>query len=256
MSKILWINPIGTNEYDETIKQGLLEIKQDQTQIDVVSLKRGPTHLEYMYYEALVTPDILHIIKKADIDGYDSAIIGCFYDLCLYESREIVENMAIVAPAEACAYTAATIGHKFSVITTRDKCIPQMMDRMISYGMKDKVASFKSLGLGVNELHLDENKTFDILKEKATEAIEKDGAEVIILGCTIQFGYYKKLQEYLGIPVIDAIIAPFKYAEYLSEIKNKFNWIHSKKCMFEAPPISEIKEWNLEGQYNIHGIWH
>lgn len=256
MSKILWINPMGTNVYDESIKQGLTEIKLNQTEIDVVSLKRGPTHLEYMYYEALVIPDILHIIKKAEKNGYDAAIIGCFYDLGLYDSREIVNNMAIVAPAEACAYTAATLSHRFSVIATRDKCIPQMMDKMISYGMKDKLASFKSLGLGVNELHIDENKTFDILKKKATEAIEKDGAEAIILGCTIQFGFYKKLQEYLGVPVIDAIVAPFKFAEYLSEIKNKFNWIHSKKCMFESPSISEIKQWNLEEQYNIQGIWY
>lgn len=255
MSKILWINPVGTNIYDEMIKQGLTEIKQSQTQVDVISLKRGPTHLEYMYYEALVTPDILHIIKKAEYEGYDAAIIGCFYDLGLHEAREIVDKMAIVGPAEACAYTAATLGHKFSVITTRDKCIPQMMDKMVSYGMKEKVASFKSLGLGVNELHIDENRTFEILKEKAMEAIEIDGAELIVLGCTIQFGFFEKLQEYLNVPVIDAIVAPFKYAEYLAEIKNRFNWIHSKKCTFESPPLSEIKEFNIEEQYNIKGLW-
>lgn len=255
MSKILWINPIGTNIYDEMIKKGLTEIKQPQNCVDVVSLKRGPMHLEYMYYEALVTPDILHIIKQAEKDGYDAAVIGCFYDLALFEAREIVDKMAIVAPAQACSYIAATLGNKFSVIVTRDKCIPQMMDRLASYGMKEKIASFKSLGLGVSELHADDRKTFEIMKKKAEEAVEKDGAEVIVLGCTIQFGFYEKLQEHLGVPVVDAIIAPFKYAEHLAEMKNRFNWIHSKKCSFEAPPLSEIKKWNTEEQYNIKRVW-
>lgn len=255
MSKILWINPLGTNAYDEMVRKGLNKIKQSQTKVDVVSLKRGPKHLEYMYYEALVTPDILHIIKDAENEGYDAAIIGCFYDLALHDAREIVEKMAIIAPAEACVSIAATLGHKFSVITTRDKCIPQMMDKMIYYGMKEKVASFKALGLGVNELHIDEHKTFEIMKMKAREAIEQDGAEVIVLGCTIQFGYYEKLQEYLNVPVIDAIIAPFKYAEYLAELKNRFNWVHCKRCSFESPPSEEIKEWNLEEQYDIKGLW-
>ncbi len=255
MSKILWINPIGTNAYDESISRVLEEIKQPWDQVDVVSLKRGPEHLEYMYYEALVTPDILHIIKRAEKDGYDAAIIGCFYDLALLEARELADKMAVIAPAQASSYIAATLGHKFSVIVTRDKCIPQMSDRMISYGMKEKIASFKSLGLGVNELHVNEQKTFEMMKNKAEEAIVQDGAEVIVLGCTIQFGFYEKLQEYLGVPVIDAVAASFKYAEYLAELKNRFNWVHSKKCCFESPPLSEIKRWNLEEQYNVKGIW-
>ncbi|WP_313343668.1 aspartate/glutamate racemase family protein [Sedimentibacter sp.] len=255
MSKILWINPIGTNIYDEKINRVLAEIKQPMNLVDVISLKKGPEHLEYMYYEALVTPDILHIIKQAEKDGYDAAIIGCFYDLALFEAKELVDKMVIIAPAQASSYIAAMLGHKFSVIVTRDKCIPQMTDRMISYGMKEKLASFKSLGLGVNELHTNEQNTFEIMKRKAGEAIEQDGAEVIVLGCTIQFGFYEKLQRYLGVPVIDAVAASLKYAEYLAELKNRFNWIHSKKCCFESPPIAEIKKWNIEEQYNVKGIW-
>jgi allantoin racemase len=74
MSKILWINPVGTDDFDKAIKEALDEIKQPQTQVDVVSLKRGPRHLEYRYYEALVIPETLHLIKQAEKDGYDAAV--------------------------------------------------------------------------------------------------------------------------------------------------------------------------------------
>lgn len=250
MAKILWINPIGTDAYDETIKDGLEKIRHPENEVEVVSLKRGPTHLEYMLYEALATPDILRIVKEAERNSYDAAVIGCFYDLALNESREIVRDMAVTAPAEACSYLASTLGYKFSVIVTRDKCIPQMMNKMIYYGMKDKIASFKSLGISTGKLQEDEEGTLERIKEKAIEAIEEDGAEVIILGCTLQFGFYEKLQQQLKVPVLDAIIASFKFAEYLAELKSRFGWVHSKVCAYEAPPISEIEEMQLDN-FNI-----
>ncbi|MGB9792189.1 MAG: aspartate/glutamate racemase family protein [Thermacetogeniaceae bacterium] len=255
MAKILWINPVGTAEFDQPIKEALEEIKQPQTQLDVVSLKRGPKHLEYRYYEALVIPETLHLIKQAEKDGYDAAVIGCFYDPGLHDAREIVDKMVVTAPAEACMHIAATLGHKFSIIVGRDKWIPQMMDNVVLNGLKDKLASFKSLGLGVYDFHADEKVTIQKLKDAAKEAVEKDGAEVLILGCTIQFGFYKELQEYVKVPVIDAIIAPFKYAEFLVELRDRFGWLHSKKYGFETPPLAEIKQWGLEKQYDINGLW-
>jgi allantoin racemase len=129
------------------------------------------------------------------------------------------------------------------------------MDTVIIYGLKDKLASFKSVDLGVYDFHKDENLTIQRLKNAAKEAVEKDGAEVIILGCTIQFGFYKELQEYIGVPVIDSVIAPFKYAEFLIELRNKFGWSHGKKYAFEKPPISEIKQWKLEEQYEVKDLW-
>ncbi|MDK2821933.1 MAG: allantoin racemase [Clostridia bacterium] len=129
-----------------------------------------------------------------------------------------------------------------------------MMDNVVLNGLKDKLASFKSLGLGVYDFHADEKVTIQKLKDAAKEAAEKDGAEAIILGCTIQFEFYKELQEYAKVPVIDAIIGPLKYAEFLAELRDKFEWLHSKKYSFETPLLFEIKQWELEKQYDINGL--
>ncbi|MCK4411446.1 hydantoin racemase, partial [Candidatus Bipolaricaulota bacterium] len=77
------------------------------------------------------------------------------------------------------------------------------------------------------------------------EAIENDRAEVIILGCTGAHGFYKRLQQGLGVPVIDPGIAAVKYAEFLVEIKNRFGWKHSKVGAYETPPREEILRWQL-----------
>jgi allantoin racemase len=134
MPKMLFINPVGTDSFDQSIKVALDRAKRTDTQLEVVSLKKGPKHLEYRYYEALVIPDTLHLIKRAEKEDYDAAVIGCFYDPGLYEAREIVDRMIVTAPAESCMHIAASLGHKFSIIVGRKKWIPQMMDNVGGMG--------------------------------------------------------------------------------------------------------------------------
>lgn len=95
-------------------------------------------------------------MKSAEKEGYDAAVIGCFYDPGLMEAREILDKMVVTAPAEASMHIAATMGHKFSIIVGRNKWIPQMMENVVNCGLKDKFASFKSVGLGVCDFHKDE----------------------------------------------------------------------------------------------------
>ena len=45
-------------------------------------------------------PKILKIIKEAEKENFEGAIIGCFYDPGLREAREIAEKLVVAAPAE------------------------------------------------------------------------------------------------------------------------------------------------------------
>jgi len=249
MPRIVYIDPVGPEGACHSLKEELKGIKHKETEVEFIHLNRGPRHLEYRYYESLIVPDLLHIIKDLEKKNYDAAIIGCFYDPGLLAAKEISNRIIITAPAEASLHLAATLGYKFSIIVGREKWIPRMMENIEFYGLKDKLASFKTLGLGALEFNKDEVFTKKKLKEKAIEAVEQDRAEVIVLGCTMQFGFYKELQEYIKVPVIDPVIASFKYAEYLVELRDRFGWQISKRYAFESPPFSEISKWQLDQQY-------
>jgi len=252
MQRILYIHPVGPAgvEIEEGL-QLLASQKQDGTELTMVTLPRGPEHLEYRYYEALVLVDILHLIKEAESQGFDAAVIGCFYDTGLQDGREVAQRMMVVAPCEASTRIASTLGDKFSIIVGRRKWIPQMMENIVRYGMKEKLASFKSVELGVLEFHQDEEETARRFREVGREAIECDGAEVIILGCTATYGFYRELQKELGVPVIDSTIAAFKTAEFAAELRNRFGWSHSKIGGYESPPPEEFTPWRLEEQYDF-----
>jgi allantoin racemase len=253
--KILFINPVGHSDWDNAVKDYLEETKNEDTEVQVVSLKKGPHHLEYHYYEALIGVELLHTIKQAENEGFDGAVIGCFYDPFLREAREICQRMVITAPAESALHLATVLGDNFSIIVGRKKWIPVMKGNVYKYGFGEKLASFRSLELGVLDFHADESLTESRLIDEAKKAVTEDRAESIILGCTMQFGFYKKLQEILGVPVIDAVLAPFKYAEHLVDVRDRVGWLPSKAGGLETPPVREIEEWHLEEQYQMPGLW-
>ncbi|HPZ93033.1 MAG TPA: aspartate/glutamate racemase family protein, partial [Bacillota bacterium] len=117
--RIMWINPIGSSVLDEPIERLLVNAKQPDTHIHVVSLREGPSHLNYHSYEACVLVDVLRLVKQAEDEGYDAAIIGCFYDTGLWEAREITDRLVVTAPCEASIHLATTLGKRTSVIVSK-----------------------------------------------------------------------------------------------------------------------------------------
>ncbi|WP_075057761.1 aspartate/glutamate racemase family protein, partial [Thermogymnomonas acidicola] len=200
-------------------------------------------HLEYSVYEALVAADILRTVRRAEEQGYDAAVIGCFYDPFLYEAREL-SGMVVTAPAESSMALAMSLGTSFSIVVGRTKWVPQMRENVQRYGMSERLVSFESVDMGVLEFQREPRETEKRIVQAARRAVEK-GAEVIILGCTIEFGFYRQVQEEVGVPVVDAVLAPFKHAEFLAEVRKRTGISHSRKGRFEPSPESEWLEWGI-----------
>ena len=244
MTRILWINPIGTDKFDQAIREELQRVKRPDTQLEVRSLERGPLHLEYHAYEALVVPDILAHVMQAEREGFGAAVIGCFYDTGLRAARELAGRMNVVAPCESAVHIAATLGDRFSVIVGRRKWVPEMRDNVFRYGFGERLASFKVVDLGVHDFQADRDLTHRRLTAAAREAITADGAEVVILGCTIEYGFFEQLQDDVGAPVVDATVAPFKYAELMADVA-ALGWQSSRVGGYASPPRRELEEFGL-----------
>ena len=215
---------------------------------------RGPRHLEYHYYEAMVTPDIIHTVIEAELRGYDAVTIGCFYDLALHESREMTTNLVVTAPCEASVLAVASLCDRFSIIVGRRKWVPQMRANVSAYGFGERLASMPYIDLRVPEYHLDEAETADRFYKAGRKAIDEDGAEALILGCTASVGFFRDLQTALGVPVIDPAIAALKHAEHLIELRDRFGWATSRVGGYEHPPAFELDPWDLPHQYGFDDV--
>lgn len=246
MTRVLWINPIGTDVFDEEIRAELERVKRPDTELEVRSLERGPHHLEYHAYEAAVVPAVLGELVRAEREGFDAAVIGCFYDTGLRAAREVVTRMAVAAPCESALHIASTLGDSFSILVGRRKWVPEMRDNVIRYGFRDRLASFKVLELGVHDFQADVARTHTRIAAAARDAVEHDGAEVVVLGCTAEYGFFARLQDELDVPVVDATVAPFKVAELLGELAS-LGWRPSKVGGYAGPPASELERFGLDG---------
>jgi allantoin racemase len=257
MARILYIAPVRV-EQPRFGANPLAETLLPDNQFASVGLRRGPRHLEYHYYETLVLPDLLHTIVEAERRGFDATVIGCFYDFGMEEGRELTERLVVTAPCESSVLLASSLGHKFSIIVGRRKWIPQMHANVVRYGLESRLASFRAIDLWVPQYHEDEAETARRLREQAHMAVHDDGAEVIILGCTASAGFYRELQDELGVPVIDSAIAAVKRAEHLVDLRDRFGWSHSKVGGYESPPREELEAWGLREQYeplDITELW-
>jgi Asp/Glu/hydantoin racemase len=245
--RVLWVNTVGWSEYDEPIAAILGKIKEPDTEVEVVSLAMPEplTHVEYRSYEALTFPDIVRLAADAGRRGLDAMVIGCFYDHALKEAREVSGDMVVVGPCLAGVQLAVTLADTFSIIATRRKCATQMAERVRSYGAGDRLASMRTLDIGVVQLQAEPARTMQRIKEEAKRAVDEDGAEAVILGCTVEFGFHEEAQAEIGVPVIDAVCNPFKLAEHFAGLKQRFGWVPSRVHGCEAPPEHEIERFGL-----------
>ena len=68
----------------------------------------------------------------------------------------------------------------------------------------------------------------------------RDYAEALILGCTLEIGFYREIEKALGVPVIDPSIAALKRAEYAAQLNRQCGWVPSRMWSCEPPPEEEI----------------
>ncbi len=243
--RALWIDPIGTDVFSQDVAKILRAASRPGTLVDVISLPEDrPKHLEYHAYEAAVIHDIVQLTYQLS-PQYEAIIIGCFYDVGLAAAREVSGKTIVTAPCQSATAIAVQLGHTFSILVGRRKWIPQMRDNVRLYGHEQHLASMRPLELGVLDFQADPARTRNRLLAEGRKAIEEDGAEVLILGCTAEYGFNERMQDELGVPVIDAVQAPFKMAEFLAEVASRFGWYPSRVGGSEAPPQEEISEWEL-----------
>lgn len=179
--------------------------------IEVVCLQHGPSSIESSFDEALAAPYIIEEVKKAEKEGFDAVSLDCAMDTVVRASREAV-NIPVTSAGEASYLLAMGLCARFSVITVLKSTAKTIQENILRYGFKERVASIRYIDIPVLDLK-NEEKAFNAILRESKIAIEKDGAEAIVLGCTGMSPLAHKLKKTLGIPVIDPGIASLKLAE-------------------------------------------
>lgn len=227
---------------------GLAEVKRREallndwayegTSVDVRDVEKGPSSIESSYEEMLSIPPTLDLLMQIEEEGYDAAIIGCFGDPGLEPARELL-TMPVVGPCESSMLLAASLGHKFSVLTIFDTLIAGQEFLAVKAGVKEKLASVRATGIPVLELMSDQAATKARMIEVSNNCVEQDRADAIIFGCmTMSFlDMSDEISTSVGVPFVNAGKAALKQAETLVSM----DLSHSKTAFATPPKVSTGK---------------
>lgn len=234
--RIFVINPNTSESVTDHIRRELETIKRSDTELTVANPKHGPVSIESAYDEALAGAPTLGLVKQANDEGYDAIVLACFSDPALDAAKEISEAL-VVGIEEATLHIAAMLGHKFSIMTSLKRRIPTRELHARLKGVESAYASAPALEMPVLEMDANPEEAKARILELARQAVEQDGAEVIVLGCAGLSGYAEDIERELGAVVLDPTAVAFKVAEALVDLGVS----HSRIRRYARPPRKEIK---------------
>ena len=221
---IKFINPFGTAQYNDLIKETLTPYVRDGVEVVVENTTNCPENIDYYYNKHLIEEAIFEEAIKAEKEGFDAAIVGCCYDPGVRVARELVD-IPVIGPLEAAMYFAPYFGHDYVVVTDHHKAVPYLRDLVRLYGQQANCLDVSCINWFVTDMIKDTEGVAREAMNAAASAMINRGAETAILGCTIISASYEKWILQSGAKRNPAVLNPntcaLKMAESLAELKRQ-----------------------------------
>ena len=184
----------------------------------------------------------LPLVREACAGGrYNAIVLLGGGDPGYMEAREIGRDHRI--PVTACAHAqmhvAGLLGNKFSIVDIAETHNMQMYDLVLRYRMTERCASIRNLDYPLPSANFPDERPIHVERERALAgetsgmleaavaqsiaAIEEDGAEVIMLGCSAAYWLQPLLQQRLAglgwdVPVLEGFRCAIQVAKALVDL--------------------------------------
>ncbi|TXL81595.1 Asp/Glu racemase [Vineibacter terrae] len=199
--RILVINPNSTEACTQGIDEAMVPLRMaGGPQIECMTLKEGPPGVQSQADVERVVQPLARTVAARDNDC-DAFVIACFSDPGLHVCREATRR-PVLGIAESGILTALTLGQRFGVIAILKTSIPRHLRYVGQMGVQARFAGDRAVGLGVVEL-ADEARTLSRMIDTGTALRDQDGADVLVMGCAGMARYRDRLQQAVGVPVVE-----------------------------------------------------
>ena len=235
--RILVVNVNTTQSITDAIARQARSVASPGTEIVGLTPRFGAESVEGNFESYLAAVAVMERVLSYD-QPFD-AVIQAGYGEHGREGLQELLNVPVVDITEAAASVAMLLGHRYSVVTTLDRTVPLIEDRLKLAGLDSRCASVRASGLAVLELEEDPQRAIESVVREAEEAVRVDKAEVICLGCGGMVGLEERIQARTGVPVVDGVTAAVALAESLVRLKLST----SKVRTYAKPRQKQILGW-------------
>jgi allantoin racemase len=197
------------------------------TEVVVRDVSVGPASIESAYEEYLSVAPTAALLRDAEGDGFDAAILGCFGDPGLDALREITTDLPVVGPGEAAFHLASMLGEQFGIVTVTDGVITPMRHLVARSGLSSRLAGIAVTGMPVLDMTEARDTAFTAVCERGRQLVHERDADVLVLGCMSMafLDVTAELEGELGVPVVN----PARAALHTAEMVARTGLRHSKR---------------------------
>lgn len=221
MGTLIVINPNSSQAVTDGINIAIDPLRAFGIPIRCLTLAEGPKGIESQRQADLtIAPMLALAAAQTDAAGY---VIACFGDPGLHALRDQT-HLPVVGIQEAAVMTALTLGQRFGVIAILPSSIPRHLRAFGAMGILPRLAGDRALGLGVADL-ADPEKTLDAMITTGLSLRDKDGANVLVMGCAGMASYRTHLEDATGLPVVE----PCQAAASMALGQIRLNLSHASK---------------------------
>lgn len=235
--RILIVNVNTTEAITEAIAREAQAVAAPGTEIIGLTPFFGAESVEGNFESYLAAIAVMDRVLA--YDGPYDAVIQAGYGEHGREGLQELLDVPVVDITDAAASTAMYLGHAYSVVTTLDRTVPLIEDRLKLSGLYDRCASVRASGMPVLELEAEPERALEAIVQQAEKAVKDDKAEVICLGCGGMAGLDEKIRQRTGVPVVDGVSAAVKMAEALVQLR----LTTSKSRTYARPRPKRIVGW-------------
>lgn len=212
--RILLVNPNSTASMTEKMADAAREVAAPGTTIIAATVQNAPASIESRSDESRALPGLLDTVLAESTSNIDATVVACFDDPGINALRELT-NGPVVGICEAACQAASVLASRFSVVTTVPRAVNVIAENLLRYGLDRKCQSIRSAQIPVLSLETSNAHASDRIRAEIRIAVEKDGAEAIVLGCAGMANLAQVLSAEFQIPVIDGVAVAVKQAEGL-----------------------------------------
>jgi allantoin racemase len=240
--RILVVNVNTTESMTEGIADQARRTARPGTEIVGLTPTFGAESVEGNLESYLAAVAVMDRVLSYD-QPFD-AVIQAGYGEHGREGLQELLDVPVVDITEAAASTAMYLGHRYSVVTTLDRAVPLIEDRLLLAGLDRRCASVRASGMAVLELESEPERAVAAIVEQSALAVREDHAEVICLGCGGMAELESAVRERTGVPVVDGVAAAVTVAESLVHM----GLTTSKVRTYAPARTKKMTGWPLSGR--------
>lgn len=237
--RVLLVNVNTTESMTAMMVNQAGSVANSDTEIVGLTPFFGPDSVEGNFDSYLSAVGVMDRVLA--FSGSYDAVIQAGYGEHGREGLQELLDVPVIDITEAAAHTAMMLGRTYSVVTTLDRAVPQIEDRLRHAGLFDRCSSVRATGISVMGIEADPAGAMAAVVEQAWLACAEDGAEVICLGCGGMSGLQEATQQRTAAPVLDGVTAAVKLAEALVGL----GLMTSKVRSYASPRPKRIAGWPL-----------